>query len=163
MANDDASPTGAEGVIQSGYLQNCQHTLSEHEGRMEEIVSSAKAENREDVMDSFCTPVLQAYICRHHDNMSAQEMFLFLKGAVDCREELHQLERTMDKNHFVELVTAGYIVAGGVDKETNLAIFWFQSGRLDRNSWRYTVGTPRANAYVRCVFGQPTHIVVSAS
>lgn len=131
--------------------EKCKLTGTEHEQLIEEIVAIAKAEGRFEVMDSFRESVLRNFVCIRHSVMSVKEMFIFLKDAVDCREELHELERTMDKKHFVELITGGYLMAGGVDKKSNLPIFWIRSGLLDRNSWNYTHGSPRANAYVRCV------------
>lgn len=131
--------------------ENCKLTENEHDQLIENILATAKAEGREEVLDSYRKSVLRNYVCRRNGSMSARKMFTFLRDAVDSRKEIHELERNMDKEHFIELVTGGYLMAGGVDKATNLPIFWFRMGLLDRGSWRYKYGSPRANAYVRYV------------
>lgn len=137
--------------LKAGCQRDCSHTGDAHARVIEEIAAIGEEQNRHDVLESFCTVMLRGYVCRSHETMSAKELFDHLRDAVDCREEIHELERTMDKNHFVELVTGGYFMSGGVDKKTNLPIFWIQSGLMDRNSWKYTYGSPRGNAFARCV------------
>lgn len=43
-------------------------------------------------------------------NASPEAMFDVLVGAVDIREELHNMERKMDNDHFTELLVGGYFV-----------------------------------------------------
>lgn len=119
--------------------------------RIEEILAIAKREGREDVPDSFCNSLVRSYVGDNCRAKSAEELFDTLRTAVDCREEIHELERSMDKSHFVELVTGGYFVSGGVEKDSNLPIFWFESGRVNNNAWKYKVGSPHANAFIRYV------------
>lgn len=139
----------SEQTIDSQDGDDCEHTEADHENKMEELVEIAKKDGNADVLDSFSKSFLRFYVCLHCGKRSTNEMLKHLKDAVDCREEIHELERNMDKEHFVKLVTGGYFMSGGVDKESRLPIFWFQTGRLDNNAWRYKCGSPRANAFVR--------------
>lgn len=113
------------------------------------MVRIGKELRREDVLECFCENVLRVFIDEQGESPSASKMFARLQASVDARSVVHELERTMDKKHFVELVTGGYFMAGGVEKLTKHRIYWFRSGLLCRKCWRYVYGTPRGKAFVR--------------
>lgn len=114
-----------------------------------ELSAIAKDMNREDVLECYSEDCLRAFFSEQAESSSPSKMFTKLQASVDVRAEIHQLEREMDKEHFVELVTGGYFVAGGVDKLTKRPIFWTRSGLLNKNSWTYQYGSSRAKAFVR--------------
>lgn len=105
--------------------------------------------NREDVLECFNEQALRLFISEQEESSTASTMFARLRKSVDARAEIHELERGMDKDHFVELVTKGNFMAGGVDKQTNFPIFWYRSGLLHKNSWNYEFGSSRGKAFIR--------------
>lgn len=104
---------------------------------------------REDVLDCFCENALRRFISEQRKSASTSKMFAKLQASVDARAEVHELERGMDKDHFVELVTGGYFMASGVDKKTKFPILWLDTGAISRGSWAYKFGSPRGQAFVR--------------
>lgn len=120
----------------SSRTERCDSGNDEREldRKVKEVVAIAKEECREDVIDNFSTTLLRSYVSEHCGKRSPRDILASLQSAIYCREEIYEIERNMDKNHFVELVTGGHFMAGGVDKETGLPIFWIQSGRLDTGS-----------------------------
>lgn len=114
-----------------------------------EMARIAEDLKRNDVMDCFSEQILRVFLSDQGESPSASKMFARLQTSLDARKELHELERSMDKEHFVEFVTGGYVMLSGVDKSTGRPNFWWRSGLLCHNSWRYAYGSPRANAFVR--------------
>lgn len=114
-----------------------------------EMASIGKDLNRQDVLECFSERVLLVFLSDQGVSPSASKMFARLQASVDARAKLQELERGMDKKHFVELVTGGYVMVSGRDKSTGLPILWHRSGLFNRNVWRYTCGSPRAKAFAR--------------
>lgn len=116
-----------------------------------ELRSIGRDLKREDVLDCFCHEALRALIFEQGVSFSPSNLFAKLQESISARDEIHELERGMDKAHFVELVTGGYFMAAGVDKLTGYPIFWRPSGLLEQNTWRYKSGSPREKAYILCI------------
>lgn len=124
----------------------------EHESNVAEMASTAADLKREDVLECFCDKTLRAFTVKERrKKASAAEMFARLQATVDVRAELHDIERDMDKKHFVELVTGGYFMASGVHKEKKLPAFWLDDGQVQKNAWGYKQGSPRSKAFLRYV------------
>lgn len=122
---------------------------AQYEAIYAEMSSIAEDLKRHDVLECFSEQILRVFLSDQGDSPSAPKMFARLQASLDARTRLQELERNMDKQHFVELVTGGHSTFCGVDKLTGLPILWHRAGLLNRNSWRYVYGSPRANAYVR--------------
>lgn len=105
--------------------------------------------NREDVLECYNDRILRLFLTEQGEQPSASALFARLQKAVDARAEIHELERGMDKAHFVEIVTSGNFMASGIDKQTKSPIFWFRDGRLNINSWSYVYNSPRGKAFIR--------------
>lgn len=105
--------------------------------------------HREDVMDCFSEQVLRVFISEQGEAASPSKLFALLQASVDARKEIQELERGMDKEHFLELVKGGNYMASGVDKQTKQPIFWHRTGNINKGAWRYKYGSPRGKAFVR--------------
>lgn len=124
---------------------------------MESLLQIATRRNRHDVLSSFCAKYLAYFFSEQVAiNASAESMFDILAGAVDIRKDLHDMERRMDKVHFTELLTGGYFMYGGIDKQTSRPIAWTRTGLAESLSkhtevggWRYRAGSPKALAFIR--------------
>ena len=122
-----------------------------YEAVMAEMASIARDRKRSDVLECFSESILRVFIGDQGSSPSAAKVFARLEASVDARAELQELERGMDKEHFVELVTGGHVIYGGVDKQTKLPILWYRSGSFNREAWRYVYGSPRGKAFIRYV------------
>lgn len=121
----------------------------DYETVLAEMTAVAKDMKREDVLECFCEKALRAFISEQAESSSPKKMFAKLQASVDARAEIHELEKGMDKAHFVEIVTGGFFVVGGVDKATRLPINWWRIGLQWHNAWSYMHGSPLSKAFVR--------------
>lgn len=121
-----------------------------HARVMAEIAEVARAKDRERVLEDFSNMFYRTFVPEQQKlGKSPAEMFARLEAVVDAREEVHDMERSMDKAYFVNLVKSGYFMAGGWDKQTLLPIFWFRQSDMEHNAWTYKAGSPRGNAFNR--------------
>lgn len=136
----------------------CNEGAHEARSRLSESLRDvAKRRNRHDVLSSFCERYLIAMLSKQvATNTSSEATFDALASAVDIRKELHDMERSMDKKYFSELLAGGYFVYANTDKESGLPIAWLRSGAAEYDlasseagRWRYRAGTPRSLAYLR--------------
>lgn len=90
---------------------------ADYKALIAEMAGIAKDLERTNVLDCYCENALRVFIHQQGETPCAPKMFARLQAAVDARSEIHELERGIDKDHFVELVTGGYFMAGGRGKD----------------------------------------------
>lgn len=124
---------------------------------MDSLLEVASRRNRHDILGSFCDRYLSCFLAQQNAKSNSPEaIFNVLVNAVDIREELHDMERLMDKNYFSELLAGGYFVYANRDTKTGLPIAWFRYGLAETKSAsseagrrKYRAATPCSLAYLR--------------